>query len=119
MLYFGRDNAYRAEYHMYKDPNGEYVIKGITPKSAEVHVHPLSFDGIVARWKELEEYVEKKEVPPRDYKAVLSKDGTVTDKRVKNGVEYKTDKACLYCSYKTTCWSLSDKEKDAYQVGRQ
>lgn len=119
LVYFGRDNAYRAEYHIYKDPEtGTYVYKGITPKLHEKDIDELSYEGIVARWKELEVAVEQQKEPPRDFKAVLRSDGTVTDKRVKNGVEYKTPNACLYCSWQTKCWTSEDAVDNSVQIGR-
>lgn len=118
LVYFGRDNAYRAEYHIYKDPESDkFVLKGITPAKAEVPIDSLSFDKVVERWKDLEGYVERGELPKRDYKAVLTKDGLVTDKRVKNAVEYKTDYACLYCPWQSKCWSLPDAQAESRKVG--
>ena len=116
LLYVARDSAYRAEYHIYKDPSSEkFMIKGITPNQREKPIEDLSFTKIVKRWKELEDHVERKELPKRDYKVVY-RDGEIVDKRVKNGVEYATDFQCRYCSYKTTCWSQVGAEQDAYQV---
>lgn len=118
LVYFARDTAYRAEYHIYKDPeNGRFVIKGITPQTKEKYIEELSFDKVVKRWKELEDFVERKELPKRDYKAVLREDGSVTDKRVKNGVEYATDFQCRYCSWQTKCWSGPDALENSYKVG--
>lgn len=116
LVYFGRDNAFRAEYHVYKDPEGKLMIKGITPRQAEREIVGFSFDKIVERWKELEVAVEQQKLPKRDYKAVFSKEGELTDKRTKNGVEYKTDFACNYCNWKTKCWSEADARHDAYQI---
>jgi len=117
LVYFGRDNAYRAEYHVYKDPeNGRFVIKGITPRQPEKYIDHLSFDRIVARWKELEVAVEQQELPKRDYKAVFTKTGELTKTRTKNGIEYKTDFACNYCSWKTKCWAAPGAKEDAYQI---
>ncbi len=120
LLYVARDSAYRAEYHIYKDPESNvFMIEGITPKKAPKPIEGLTFDAVVKRWKILEEHVERKEIPRRDYRVVLKTDGTVTDKRTKNGVEYKSDFQCSYCSYQTTCWNGPGKEEDAYKVGRE
>lgn len=109
LLYVGRDNAFRAEYHIYKDPKTDkYVIKGVTPASYEKEIKELSFDKVVERWKVLEGHIERKELPNRDYKAVLKKDGTPTLKREKNSVVYETDATCKYCSWYTKCWTLPD-----------
>lgn len=119
LVYFGRDNAFRAEYHIYKDPEtNSYVIRGITPSKHEIDIDELTFEGIVARWKELEVAVAEQKLPKRDFKAVLTKDGKVTDKRVRNYVEYKTASACLYCSWQTKCWTSEGAEKDSVQIGK-
>lgn len=119
LVYLGRDNAFRAEYHIYKDPaNDRFVIRGITPTKAPKKIDQLSFENVVKRWRELELNVERKELPKRDYKVVLDKEGLITDKRTKNGVEYKSDFACMYCSWKTKCWSLEGAAEDSYKVGR-
>lgn len=118
LVYVARDSAFRAEYHIYRDPKTNvFVIKGVTPERREMPIDDLSFEKIVARWKELEGHVERRELPKRDFKVVFKTDGTITDKRTKNGVDYKSDFACSYCSYKTTCWSGPDADKDAYQIG--
>ena len=118
LLYFGRDNAYRAQYNIYKDDAlGVYMIQGVVPASRAKPIKELSFKKVVERWKELEGHVERKELPKRDYKVVLRDDGTVTDHRDKNLVTYESDKACLYCSYKSKCWSLPDAKEESYKVG--
>lgn len=118
LVYFGRDNAYRAEYHIYKDPlTDTYVIKGIIPAKHEIDIDELSFEGIVSRWKELEVAVEQQKVPKRDFKAVLRDDGTVTDKRVRNYVEYETASACKYCSWQTKCWTDVGALEDSVKIG--
>lgn len=119
LVYVGRDNAYRAEYHIYKDPlTDTYVFRGITPTKHEQDVDELSFEGIVARWKELEVAVAEQKLPRRDFKAVLKEDGTVTDKRVRNYVEYKTASACKFCSWQTKCWTSEGALEDSVQIGR-
>lgn len=119
LVYFGRDNAFRAEYHIYKDPiTNKFMIKGVTPNQREKEINKLSFEKIVERWKELEEHVEKKILPRRDFKAVLSKEGEVVDKRTKNSVDYKTAYQCTYCSWKTKCWSGPGAQEDSVQLGR-
>ena len=119
LVYLGRDNAYRAQYNIYKDPDlGVYMIQGIVPPARPKPIKELTFKKVVERWKELEGHVERKELPKRDYKAVLKKDGTLTDKREKNLVSYETDKACLYCSWKSRCWTLPDAMEECVQIDR-
>lgn len=117
LVYFARDTAYRGEYHIYRDTeSSDFLIESVTPKLRPKRITDLSFAGIVSRWRDLELSVDKGLLPPRDFKAVLDKEGNVTDKRTKNYVEYKTDFQCAYCSWKTKCWSMEGKERDAKQV---
>lgn len=117
LVYFSRDSAYRAEYHIYKDPEtNKFKIHGITPEKQEKDILELSFEKVVTRWRELEVFVETKTLPKRDYKVVLTKEGLVTDKRTKNGVDYKTDFHCTYCSWLGTCWSGVGAKEDSYRI---
>lgn len=118
LLYFARDTAYRGEYHIYRDPSSgnQMVLESITPRIKPRAIRELSWAGIVNRWKELEMSVGKGLVPGRDFKAVLDKDGNVTDKRSKNYVEYKTDFQCMYCSYKTKCWAMPGAAEDSVKI---
>jgi hypothetical protein len=116
LIYFGRDTAYRSEHRIIKQPDGSFTVKNVVPDGPEKKLEELTYEGIVARWKDLETYLEKDEVPPRDYKVVLTKEGRVTPKRTKNHVDYKSDGRCLYCSYQSLCWGSEDKVKDAYNI---
>ncbi len=119
LLYVGRDNAYRAEYHIYKDPEtNTYVYRGITPAKHEQDIEEMTYEGIVSRWKELEVAVAQQKLPKRDFKAVLREDGTVTDKRVRNYVEYQTASACKWCSWQTKCWTSEGAVEDSVQIGK-
>ena len=118
LVYFGRDNAYRAEYHIYKDPATDtYVYRGITPNKHEQDIEELDYAGIVSRWKELEVAITEQKLPKRDFKAVLREDGTVTDKRVRNYVEYQTASACKWCSWQTKCWTSEGALEDSVKIG--
>jgi hypothetical protein len=116
IIYFGRDTAFRSEHHIVKQSDGSFTIRNVVPEGKEKKIEGLSYEEIVKRWKELEDYLEKDEVPPRDYKVVLDKEGKVTEKRTKNHVDYKSDQECLYCSYQDLCWSGPDAAKDAYRI---
>ena len=118
LVYVARDTAFRAEYHIYKDPETkEFVIKGITPTKAEKPLDGLSFERVVSRWKELEGHVDRKELPKRDFKAVLRADGTVVASKTKNYVEYKTAFQCMYCSWRTLCWTQPDALENSVKIG--
>lgn len=103
LVYLARDSAYRAEYHITKEEDGFYV-RGILPESSKTKLDHLSFDKIRDRWKELEGFIEKDEMPKRDYKVVFTEDGRITESRIKMGYKYKSDYRCLYCSYQSQCW---------------
>ena len=115
LVSIGRDNALRVEQRIEKRGEG-FVCIPILPTGKEASVPELCFGGIVARWKELEDYVAWQKPPRRDYKAVLKDDGSVTDKRTKKGVDYKSDWRCLYCNYKDCCWTQPDAKQEAVQI---
>lgn len=117
LVYFGRDSGFRAEYHVWKDPvTNLFMIEGVFPESKAKPVDELNFPGVVARWGELEGSIKAGVLPHRDFKAVLTKEGKVTDKRTKNHVDYKTDFACTYCEFQNHCWSLPDAKEHAYKI---
>lgn len=117
LLYVARDSGYRAEFHLWKNPETEeFMVEGIFPQSKPKPVKELTFEGVVKRWKEYEGFLERQELPPRDFKAVF-RDGQVVDRRIKNHVEYQTDFKCRYCSYKTHCWTSPGWEQDQVQIG--
>jgi hypothetical protein len=117
LLYFGRDTAFRTEHHLIKEADGSFTLKNITPLGQTKKLDPeLNYENIKARWKELEEAVEKDEVPKRDYKVVLGKEGQIVPKRTKNHVDYKSDSACIYCPYAQLCWTGPDAVNDAYKI---
>ena len=118
LVYVCRDTGFWVEYHMWRDPKtGKFMLEGIYPEKQPESIEGLTFEGVVDRWKAVEAYVANKELPPRDYQAVLNKDGEVTDKRTKNGVDYETDFRCKYCEFQTHCWSLPDALEKSKKVG--
>lgn len=117
IVYFARDTAYRAEYHIWKDEEtNQFMIEGAFPESRAKPIDELNFPGVLARWKELENNLDTGIVPKRDFKVVFTKEGEVTEKRTKHHVDYKTDFQCNYCNYQTHCWTQADAIKDAYQI---
>jgi hypothetical protein len=119
LLYFARDTAFRAEYHVWKDPDtSSFMVKGVFPETSAKRIQELNFNGIVNRWQELEQAISTSSLPDRDYRAVLTKEGKFTEKRTKNLVDYKSDWRCTYCSFKTKCWEqMPDAAEKAYKVG--
>lgn len=76
-------------------PTGDTAKAGEVPH--ERYVRALS------RLKELEGYLERKELPEREFQVAI-KNGEIKQKFQKNKVEYKSDWQCLYCSFKNKCW---------------
>lgn len=110
--YVARDSALRTEVQIIRDGK-DYWVRPILPEKPPVKLNGINFTEIVKRWAELEVYITANKVPPRDFKAVLTSEGKVTEKRVKAGVEYKTDFKCNYCDYCDYCWSQEGAKKDA------
>lgn len=115
LVYLGRDSGLRAEYHIWKDDEGKWMIKGLIPHVSPTPIDELTFEKVVDRWKELEGFIDRDEMPPRDYKVVY-RAGVIVPHMVKNGTKYKSDFNCIYCSYKDACWSLPGSEEDRYVV---
>mgnify|MGYP001579234198 CR=1 FL=1 len=116
LVYLGRDTAFRAEYHMVREENGDYSVTPIFPSGRKVILDGYGFENIKSRWLQLEKAVSANEVPRREYKVVFNDDGEIVSKRVKKGIEYKSDWQCSWCSYLTTCWSGPDAVKDSVTV---
>jgi CRISPR/Cas system-associated exonuclease Cas4 (RecB family) len=95
LLYYARDNGYRCQFVVdYR--NGELCANG---KPSEV-----KFEKMIARLATFEEYLEKGQLPPRDFQVAI-KNGEIKDKFQKDKVEYKSDWRCRYCNYRFTCWA--------------
>ena len=107
LIYLDRDTAYRIEYHIVKKGD-TYFLDGKEIKG-------LNFKGIQNRWMELEKYIELNNIPPRDYKVWLGKDGRVQKTKTKDGkIIGKSDFRCMYCDFKDKCWSLPGAWEDSF-----
>ena len=111
LLYIARDTGERSEFTLHLGEDDEVLIDGM--KSG---VKPqMIFD----RFKELDDYLAKKELPPRDYElqypmpklrkmlaeGTLSKtdsEAVARGKHIKKG-----DWQCSYCPFKSECWNLN------------
>lgn len=107
LIYLARDNAYRLEYHITRDGD-KYFLNG-------AEIKDLNFEGIKRRWMELEAYIEKNEVPPRDFKVFLDSEGNIQKTKTTKGVLIKSDWQCLYCPYaEELCWNDPNSFDDSY-----
>ena len=122
LLYFDRDSCAMAEYTIMLDDDGSAIVQG--DDFVETHRH-LNVKLIRDRWIQLQEFIEKGELPPRDYvlqwsnKEILAKkangelsktDEKSVDSKLKSGktdepLLSKGDWRCAYCDWKTKCYS--------------
>ena len=122
LLYFDRDSCAMAEYVIMLDDDGSAIIQG--NDFVETHRH-LNVKAVRARWIELQNFIERGELPPRDYmlqwsnKDILNKkangeltktDEKAVDAKLKSGktdipLLDKGDWRCAYCDWKTKCYS--------------
>lgn len=107
LVYVARDSGYRLEFHIIR--NGDkFFVDG--------RDCGLTFANIAKRWKELEGFIERNELPPRDYKVWLNPKGEIQDIKQVRGEKYKSDFRCLYCSFKNKCWTAEDAKHAAYKT---
>lgn len=85
--YLGRDSFYRTEFNLTLNDKQTEVFKAY----------------IINRFKELEEHVRNKQLPPRQFFAIVS-GGEFKEKVQRNKEEYKSDWQCLYCVYRSRCY---------------
>lgn len=86
MFYIARDSAYRLQFLAFPDK--------------------VLWEGIVERWKKLEEYLDKKEVPPRDYSVFINKEGGLQETKTVDGKTVKSDWQCRYCGFLDYCHGI-------------
>lgn len=86
--YLGRDSFYRTEFDIV-----------MTLESKEKFM-----DKVIAKFKYIEDCIDTKTTPERDFHAVV-KDGEIRDKIQHKTIEYKSDWQCLYCNYRDSCYA--------------
>jgi len=113
LVYYARDAAKRKEFNIDIVQDGEHkrpMINGVID-------YRFTIEEIYDRYKELQEYLDRKELPPADYE--LRWDGPKVKKFYDLGEVSKTafedftknpeknpvgDWQCSYCAYKHCCW---------------
>lgn len=85
--YLGRDSFYRAEFDIKMTLEEKESFK----------------KKVIERFKLFEDYLERKELPPRDYTVVI-KDGEIREKTQYQKADYKSDWQCRYCLRMSHCW---------------
>jgi len=98
ILYFGRDNAYRCQFVVYKDGDKYYCSTNLNGRSQLTHTTP---EILFERFGEIERSA-KGAPPPRDYKLIF-KHGEARKEVQKNKVKYQSDWQCMYCDYQGLC----------------
>lgn len=116
IIYVARDTGYSAEYRITKEPD-DFYIQQVAPYAGPKRViEHLDSKKVLVRRKELEGHLERKTLPPRDYSVFLNKEGAIQDVKQKDGVKYKSDFWCVYCEFKSKCWTMPDAAQAAKKV---
>ena len=101
IAYVARDNGYRTEFELRLRDTKEgkkLVLDGKPLGTVEEGVAWL-----VKRLAYVEDHLERKEIPPRDFVHAI-KNGEMKDTFTHKKIPYKSDWHCVYCSWKTMCW---------------
>jgi hypothetical protein len=133
LIYLGRDKFDRTEYTIrLVEVNGDKLAE-ITHLDGHTVVDPgLSIARIYNRYKDLRAYINKKELPPRDYRPTMTLEemqadlaaGKLTKTKMKSFEkgEIKTaDWRCRYCNHKSLCRVMPEEKvenfMDRFKVG--
>ena len=108
LICVARDTGTYVEFQISKFGDDAFTWEQIYPNQSKAELVPFKFEHIKDRFLKLEGYLAKATVPPRDFKAVLDKEGKVTYKRTKNKIDYVSDYQCTYCDWRDHCWSQPD-----------
>lgn len=115
MVYFFRDSVKRRTFKVELHPEGNSLY----PKIEGVINRAFTVNDVVNRYKELQGYIERQEVPPKDYELQYTDDKIVRlansgdigktkyqawQKGKLKDYEYVGDWNCRYCSYRKECW---------------
>lgn len=103
--YFGRDNGYRCEFEVNDHEKGIEVISSYADGGTKNKIYEYNMDNIIHRLEEVEEAIELKKIPNRDY-LVAIKNGEIKELGFQaNNIKYNSDWQCLYCEWKDYCWA--------------
>ncbi len=94
LIYVGRDNGYRTQFLI------DYRDNKLCVDGKPTYV---DFQELLDKLQELESYLDKEEMPGREFSAAI-KHGEIKTKFQRNNVEYKTDWQCNYCQWRNKCW---------------
>ncbi len=109
LLYLGRDNGHMVEYliELEKDEKGENLLIGKVLRNDILK----NFYGKLHELQIFQFQLQKRVLPPRDYKIVMKKyKDKILEKFTKDKIKYKTDWQCSYCQYKNLCWGKEIEE---------
>lgn len=131
LIYVGRDKFDRAEYFIrLKEIDGD-MYPEITRADGSSYVDMnISTAGTYNRFKDLANYLKAKQLPPRDYRPVMTEEemqkeleaGNITKNKMKSFKEGKVltaDWRCGYCSHKTLCRNMPAEAVDNFQTRYQ
>lgn len=86
--YLARDSFYRTEFDIVMTNTEKEVFK----------------NRIVSKFEALENYVDQKRIPDREYQAIVC-DGMLIGNKQHKLIKYKSDWQCMYCVYREHCYA--------------
>lgn len=110
IIYFSRDEARMTQFLVTVDQDGVIYIDGRKEER-------FTIQNIYESYDELQDFLNKRELPPKDYKPFYTDNQvkdlygmkeiskTVYEKHLDKKQEYR-DKECEYCSYRDKCLSI-------------
>lgn len=94
LVYIARDDGYRMQFQFdYRDD--KLCCNGRPVKTTK--------EELIDRYRQLEQYIYKKQLPGRQYKAAI-KNGEIKKMFQKDNIKYSTEWQCGYCIYRSHCW---------------
>lgn len=115
MVYFARDSVKRRTFKIELHKEGNIIY----PKVEGQVIRSFTVNQVLDRYKQLQQYVDSKTIPPNDYELQYS-DAKIEDYYKKGKVsktdyeaykkgklakyEYVGDWNCSYCKFKNVCW---------------
>lgn len=113
LFYIARGTGYKVQFNITR-VGDEYKVMSLDGTDFSHLIKGVKFSDISSRWSELETAVKDQKIPSREFKVWLKSDGTIQDTKTIKGELNKSDWQCLWCPFKTKCWTDSGADKDSY-----
>ncbi len=86
LLYIARDVGFKMQYNVYRKGNSIIVTHWEKGQEIRNEYPEITWDAMIERWAELEDYLKNDKEPPRDF-------------------QFKTKYPCCYCPFYSMCWT--------------